>query len=195
MIGKERSFSLVRERLAQEPALTELRLAAFANMDAYWRAYYQAIHVQHPGYMPLVATLMTQNPEKVETHIGGPVPLFFSPKPEYRQEFGMVDYREFNDHRGAIIDLLQGYINEDSLAVLLGLEAEPLLTLNRKLPLAMEHFVRIGEDDELVQACQQEIQDNPLWQSINPDFFQFSPDTLAVALRDLSNEFFALKRD
>jgi len=107
----------------------------------------------------------------------------------------MVDYREFNDHRGAIIDLLQGDINEDSLAVLLNLEAEQLRILNRELPLTMDYFTHITEDDKLVRACQQEVHDNPLWQNIDKEFFQFAPDTFVIALRDLGNAFLALKRE
>jgi len=72
--AQELALYAVHERFMREPELIDLRLKAFNNLQDYWRAYYQAIHVQHPGYMPLVATLMTQNPENIKTNISGPVP-------------------------------------------------------------------------------------------------------------------------
>lgn len=184
---------VVREKLAGDVRLKELRLVAFDSLQAYWQAFYQAIYVKHPGYIPLVATLMTQNPENVATKISGPIPLFFSPKPEYRQEIGMIDYREFNDHRAAIINLEQKTLNENSLAVLLGLDKEQLFVLNQKLTETMEQFMQIGPDDKLVCDCEQEFKDNPLW--LEDEYLVLNPETLVETLQDLGREFLVLKRD
>ncbi|MBU2052110.1 hypothetical protein KKH13_02795 [Patescibacteria group bacterium] len=192
MVGQE-ALRIVQEQLVQEPSLSQLRQTAYQSLETYWQAFYKAIYVKHPAYIPLVATLMTQNPENVETHISGPVPLFFSPKPKQRQKIGMVDYREFNDHRAAIISLEQGTLNEDSLTVLLGLDIEQLKFLNNELTQTMERLAQIHPDDKLIRDCEQEIKDNPLW--LDDEYLVLYPETLVETLQDLAQQFMALKRN
>jgi hypothetical protein len=178
----------VREKLAGDTPLKELRLKAFDGLEAYWRAFHSAIYIKHPNYVPLVAAMMTQDVEQSGSLFNGPLPVFYSLDKAGRKKWGLADYRQLNDQRVAIVSVDGGKrINEGSLAVLMDLNKTQLKALSEALPIWMNRFVSVASDDKLIDDCQQEAQRNPLWN--NDKALEFDPSTLAIALQELGINF------
>lgn len=190
-MGREQLLEVVEPRIPAE-SLKDLRIGIFLNLQAYWQAFYEAVYIGHPNYTLLISTLMSQNPQNKKTHIQGPLPVFFAPTPETQKQMEVPDYRALNDHRVAIIDINQGVVNENSLAILLGLDEKQLRELDSGLRTRMEQLTQLTEGDPLLEGCRQEIEKNPAWKK--DQYLEFNPITLRSALQELGVKYLEIQK-
>ena len=190
-MDREQLLEIVESRIPAE-SLKDLQIGTFLNLQAYWQAFYEAVYIGHPNYILLIATLMSQNPQNKKTHIQGPLPVFFTPTPETQKQMEVPDYRAFNDHRVAIIDINQGTVNENSLAALLYLDEKQLRELDSGLQTRMEQLTQLTEGDQILEGCRQEIEKNPAWKK--DQYLEFNPITLRPALQELGVKYLEIQK-